>query len=109
LVGTWELVSSEDLPSDGSRQTYPEAGPHGKGFLMYPGDGHMCVQLMNPDRPQWADAGHSTDAEKISAFDLFSAYCGRYEVDEAGSIIYHLPQTASARDSDGPLRCMAIY
>jgi hypothetical protein len=94
FVGVWELVFSEDQLADGSKRAYPFAGPNGKGDLMYTADGHMCVELMNPDRPKWKDSGSPTEKEKISAFDGFSAYCGRYEIDEAKSVIYHVPDVA---------------
>ena len=94
LIGTWELVSAHEILTDGSKRPYPDTGPHGKGFLMYTADGHMCAQLMNPDRPKWRDAGHPTIEEKASAFDGFAAYCGKYEIDEASKVIYHLPETA---------------
>jgi hypothetical protein len=94
-VGTWELVSTEDHLKDGSTRAYPDVGPHGKGFLIYTADGYMCAQLMNPDRPRWKDEGRPTDAEKISAYDGFSSYCGPYEVDEAQGVVYHMPKTAS--------------
>jgi hypothetical protein len=94
LVGTWELISTEDHLTDGSTRSYPDIGPHGKGFLIYTADGYMCAQLMNPDRPRWKDENQPTDAEKISAFDGFSSYCGQYEVNENESVVYHLPKTA---------------
>jgi hypothetical protein len=71
FLGTWELVSTEYRYTDGTRRPYPDVGPHAKGYLMYALDGHMCAQLINPDRPAWKEAGHPTDAEKISAFDGF--------------------------------------
>lgn len=95
FLGTWELVSTEYRYTDGTRRPYPDVGPHGKGYLMYALDGRMCAQLMNPDRPAWKEAGHPTDAEKISAFDGFFAYCGKYEVDEAKHVMMHLPDVAS--------------
>ena len=95
FVGTWKLVSTEYRYTDGTRRPYPDAGPHGKGYLMYGLDGRMCAQLMNPDWPAWKEAGHPTDAEKISAFDGFFAYCGKYEVDEAKHVMIHLPEVAS--------------
>ena len=94
FLGTWELVSTEYLYADGTRRPYPDVGPHGKGYLMYALDGRMCAQLMNSDRPPWKEAGHPTDAEKISAFDGFFAYCGRYEVDEAKHVMIHFPDVA---------------
>lgn len=94
LVGTWELVSAKDRMKDGSERFYPELGPHGKGYLVYTADGHMCAQLMNPDRPKWKAFDKPTDGEKISAIEGFSAYCGRYEVDEEKGVVAHLPELA---------------
>jgi Lipocalin-like domain len=94
LVGTWVLVSARDRMKDGSERFYPDLGAHGKGYLVYTADGHMCAQLMNPDRPKWKEFDKPTEAEKISAIDGFSAYCGRYEVDEEKGMLVHLPELA---------------
>ena len=32
-------------------------------------------------RPAWKNNAKPTDEEKVSAFDGFFAYCGRYEID----------------------------
>ena len=56
----------------------------------------MCAQLMNPDRPRWKNSTAPTAEEKISSFDGFTAYCGRYEIDEANGIMYHYPEVAWA-------------
>jgi hypothetical protein len=34
VVGTWELVSTEELLTDGSKRPYLEVGPRGKGYQM---------------------------------------------------------------------------
>jgi Lipocalin-like domain len=94
LVGTWVLVSARNRMKDGSERFYPDLGAHGKGYLVYTADGHMCAQLMNPDRPKWKEFDKPTEAEKISAIDGFSAYCGRYEVDEEQGTLVHLPELA---------------
>jgi hypothetical protein len=94
IIGTWKLVSTEDHMRDGTKRFYPDAGPNGKGFLIYTADGHMCAQLMNPDRPMPKDKDQLTIAEKISSYDGFSSYCGRYDVDESKGLIYHYPETA---------------
>ena len=94
LVGTWLLVSARDRMKDGSERFYADLGAHGKGYLVYTADGHMCQQLMNPDRPKWKEFDKPTEAEKISAIDGFSAYCGRYEVDEEKGMLVHLPELA---------------
>ena len=67
IVGTWKMVSAEDTMKDGTIRPYPAYGPHGKGFLMYQRDGYMCADLVNPDRPKWADPVHTTPEEKAAA------------------------------------------
>ncbi len=94
IVGTWELVSTVEYMTDGSKRPYPEVGSNGKGFLMYTADGHMCAAGMNPDRPAWHDSNKPTDAEKLRAMEGFFGYCGRYEIDAASHTIYHYPEVA---------------
>jgi hypothetical protein len=94
LVGTWALVSAKNRMKDGSERFYPELGANGKGYLVYTADGHMCAELMNPDRPKWKEFDKPTQAEKISAIEGFSAYCGQYEVDEEKGMLVHLPELA---------------
>jgi len=93
IVGTWKMVSSVDIMKDGT--TRPTYGPHGKGFLMYQPDGYMCADLVNPDRPKWADPVHPTHEEKLAAADNTFAYCGRYEIDVKQKQIVHLPEVAT--------------
>ena len=94
LIGTWRLVSVVDTMKDGTTGFPPELGPHPRGFLMYEPDGHMCASLMNPDRPAWKDPLKATDAEKITAFDTFIAYCGTYKLDIQNSTLTHYPEVA---------------
>src|SRR5882724_1567238 len=84
LTGTWELVSTVQYLTDGSKRPYPDVGPRGKGFL-------MCAAGMNPDRPAWKDVNKPTDAEKLRAMEGFFGYCGRYEIDTGNQVIYHYP------------------
>src|SRR5215469_15672190 len=51
IVGTWKLVSTEETMKNGTTRPFPSFGPRAKGFLMYQRDGHMCADLVNPDRP----------------------------------------------------------
>ena len=95
IVGTWKLVSSEDIMKDGTTRPTPYLGAHGKGFLMYQRDGYMCADLVNPDRPKWADPLHLTAKEKAAAADSTFAYCGRYEIDVKHKQIIHLPEVAT--------------
>ncbi len=95
IVGTWRLVSTEETLKEGTRRPMPSFGPRGKGFLMYQRDGFMCADLVNPDRPKWADPEHTTPEEKAAAADGSFAYCGRYEIDVKLRQIVHLPEVAT--------------
>lgn len=95
IVGTWKLVSAEQTMKDGTTRPYPRFGAKGKGFLMYQRDGYMCADLVNPDRPEWADPVHPTQEEKLAAADGTFAYCGRYEIDVKQKQIVHLPELAT--------------
>jgi hypothetical protein len=94
FIGAWELVSTEEQLADGSKRPYSSVGKDGKGFLMYTSDGHMCAELMNPDRPRWKDENKPTDEEKAVAMSGFTAYCGRYEIDETRHVMFHHPEVA---------------
>ena len=96
LVGTWVLVSATDRMKDGTERPYPVVGKNGKGYLMYTADGHMCVELMNPEQANWKDLNSPTEAEMVAMINGFVAYCGKYEIDEAAKTIVHLPEVASA-------------
>ena len=97
FLGTWRLVVDENISPDG-KVTYPDYGPHGTGYLIYAAEGHMCVGLMNPDRPKWKETRDPTDKEKIALFDTFYGYCGRYEIREAEHLMIHYPELASTPD-----------
>ena len=97
FIGTWRLVIDENISKDG-KVSYPDVGPHGVGYLIYSPDGHMCVGLMNPDRPKWKEPRDATEKEKILLFDSFYAYCGKYEIREAEQVMIHLPELASTPD-----------
>jgi len=94
IVGTWELVSTEERMTDGSKRPYIDVGPRGKGYLIYTADGHMCATGMNPERPAWRDEENPTEAQKLRAMDGFFGYCGRYEIDAINHVIYHYPEVA---------------
>ena len=95
IVGTWKMVSAEQTMKDGTTRPYPRYGSQGKGFLMYQRDGYMCADLVNPDRPKWADPVHLTPEEKIAAADGSFAYCGRYEIDVKQKQIVHMPEVGT--------------
>jgi Lipocalin-like domain len=93
LIGTWTVVSSQRTLKNGQKAFDPALGPRGMGFLIYSADGRMCAELMNPDRPAWNNS-KPTDQEKVSAYNGFFGYCGRYEIDVENHILVHLPEVS---------------
>ncbi len=94
LFGAWRLVSVEVTLKDGTVQPDPMFGPHALGYIMYTPDGHMCAEIMNPDRPAWKNPDKPTSEEKIAAFDGFIAYCGTYKLDAQQETVTHYPDVA---------------
>jgi hypothetical protein len=93
FVGTWRLVSSVQRMADGTVKPYG-FGPRAAGMLMYDAAGSMCVQVMNPDRPQWKDPDHPTGDEVKTAFDGFGGYCGHFTVDTEKHTLTHIPEVS---------------
>ena len=91
FIGTWELVSTEQRLTDGSKRPYLDVGAQGKGYLIYTADGHMCAAGMNSHRPAWQVADNPTDTEKMRAMDGFFGYCCRYEFFARHLVIYLYP------------------
>jgi hypothetical protein len=92
FLGTWKLVSTEEKLKDGSSRPYQDVGPRGTGYLIYTADGHMCAELTGADRPKWK--APATIAQKVAAMETFSAYCGRFEIDEVNHVMWHYPDLA---------------
>ncbi len=94
LIGSWRLVSVQVTLKDGTVKPDERFGPHARGYIMYAPEGHMCAEIMNPDRPAWKNSDKPTNEEKISSFDGFIAYCGTYKLDAARSTVTHYPEVA---------------
>ena len=92
FIGTWRLVSARETLKDGTVRPYKNLGPKGQGYLMYSADGHMCAELMNPERPRWDTP--PTAQQKAASLEGFVAYCGRFEVDAAKHLMTHYPEVA---------------
>jgi hypothetical protein len=91
LIGSWKLTSYTDKDADGI-----SVFPFGKapaGLLIYDGTGHMSVQIMKTPPPDVAidDWDRFTVQEKVALFDGYSAYFGRYEIDDRRHVVTHLP------------------
>ena len=89
FAGIWKLVSSEFRLLDG-QVVYPY-GRDAVGILIYSAGGHMCVQIMRPDRLQFASGDRlmGTAEEIKSAYEGYAAYYGTYEVNEEEGTVTH--------------------
>jgi hypothetical protein len=89
FAGAWELLSFTEHQPDGEI-LYPY-GQDAIGLLIYDSSGHMSVQIMRPDRPALTpDNLQQADRREIEAtLNGFTAYFGRYEIDEKERVIIH--------------------
>lgn len=100
LVGVWDLVSYEMTSAD--RVVLPLGGdPVGVG--VYTTSGQMSAHLMAARRPPFGE-GRRPGADPIApeliaqAAAGYIGYCGRYEVDEAQSLVSHFVDAAFIPD-----------
>jgi hypothetical protein len=91
LLGTWTLVSLTRFVGD-----VEEPGLMGRdaiGRIIFAPDGHMCFNAMRPNRSKFGsgDFQAGTPEEKTAAYDSYTGYCGRYEVNEQErSVVFRL-------------------
>lgn len=92
LIGLWKLVRIEATRANGSITTDPDFGPDAIGYISYDQTGHMSVQIIIPDLPNWKDEDHPSAAEALSTIERgYSAYAGTYEVPpNEGYVVHHL-------------------
>ena len=90
LIGWWQLVSFEEREANG-KIIHPY-GEHPAGLLVYDAGGRMSVQVMRRDRRIMStdDLNEVAPGELKSAIEGFTAFFGRYEVDEKAGIITHM-------------------
>ena len=87
IVGTWKIVSSHNIRSDGSK--IDRSGPNPKGILIYTSDGHFVFVNTRSDLPKLAsnsrDRGTPEEYKAVVQGSL--AYFGTYSINEADKVI----------------------
>jgi hypothetical protein len=100
LVGTWRLVSFEDLENG---TTVRQFGDKPLGLFIYTADGHVAIQIANPANPACVSRGkRSGPGGKVNPtlptcspdqmralLDGYVAYWGTYTVDPAAGVVIH--------------------
>ena len=83
LVGTWTIVSNDNVAPDGAkRQIF---GPNPKGIMILDGDGRYALIAVNPARPKFKGKTRldGTPEENKAAIAGTVASFGTWSVDEA--------------------------
>jgi hypothetical protein len=83
LVGTWKLVSSHNVRSDGSR--VDNIGPNPKGILIYTSDGHFALVNTSEVSVQQPRSGDSGGIQGRGA--RIDRLLRQYSVNEATNVI----------------------
>jgi len=87
LVGTWKLVSVDNLRDDGSKVEL--FGPNPTGIVIYTRDGHFALLNGRSDLPKFASnrRDKGTQEENKAVVEGSIAYFGTYSVNEADKAI----------------------
>lgn len=83
LQGTWQLVRWEIAYGDGRAPSLPYGAAAG-GLIVYSDDGWMNACIARADRARLSSDSVRTapEAERLSAFESYFQYAGRYEIRE---------------------------
>jgi len=87
LVGTWAIVSNDNVAPDGTkRQIF---GPNPKGIMILAADGRYALVVVNPARPKFKGNTRldGTPEENKAAIEGTVASFGTWLVDEANNIL----------------------
>jgi hypothetical protein len=84
LIGTWELLSREDLTHAGERRSEPSLGSDPLALLFFDQQGHFAAQFMKRDRGAAPEAQPVDPAPNNSrSRGGYDAYFGTYQVDDS--------------------------
>lgn len=89
FFGLWRLVDSDEVRPSG--EAVRARGQRPRGLLVYGENGDMTVQVMNDGRPKFKGAApaEGTPDEVRAAFTGYTAYFGKFEVDERERAVLH--------------------
>ena len=101
IVGTWRMVGVETRLVDGSGPATLPRGTSPAGYIIYDSQGRMFVQIMNSDetRPPRKGPAAMTEKEQAQAYVSYTAYYGRYTVNEEDqSVTHHVEGSVNPRN-----------
>jgi hypothetical protein len=103
LVGSWALVSNEQIAPNGEKKAF--FGEHPRGFLILDASGKYAAVFGKPDRAKFKSASRF-DLEKgppelKDAFLGFAANAGSWSVNEADKTLIRRYETALIPNNEG--------
>lgn len=91
LIGTWTLVSVDNIAANGSR-SYPY-GESPQGLLMVDGHGNYAIQILRALRPKVAsgDKNKCTPEENAALVQGSNSHFGKISLDETNrTVTFHI-------------------
>lgn len=95
ILGSWALVSVENINPDGTK-TFPY-GTEPRGILFFDEKGNYAIQIYKNERPKIksGDKNKCTPEENALIVQGSNAHFGKFEIDEANKTIIFKIKTAS--------------
>lgn len=89
FVGVWTLLSSVTTTADGKVSNHYGDKPSGR--ITYDSSGRMSALLMGADRKKVSSLHlrNATESESKAVLQSFTAYYGRFDVNEANKTVIH--------------------
>jgi hypothetical protein len=104
ILGSWTLVSVENINSDGTKNLPYDVNP--KGILFFDEKGNYAIEIYKNERPKIisGDKNKCTPEENASIVQGSNAHFGEYEIDETNKIITFKIKTASFPNWEGTVQ-----
>jgi hypothetical protein len=101
FLGSWTLVSVENINSDGTKNLPYDINP--KGILFFDEKGNYAIEIYKNERPKIlsGDKNKCTPEENASIVQGSNAHFGIYEIDEKNKILSFKIETASFPNWEG--------
>lgn len=95
FLGSWTLVSVENINSDGTKNLPYDINP--KGILFFDEKGNYAIEIYKNERPKIisGDKNKCTPEENASIVQGSNSHFGEYEIDETNRILVFKIKTAS--------------
>jgi hypothetical protein len=96
MLGSWSLMSANTVHKDGKvTPLNGKTGPY-SGLIVYQDNAMMAVQIAYPRTGLAHDAKFSDlpDDQRLAYLDSYYGYFGRYEFDQATSVVSHFVQSS---------------